>query len=165
MIDVRKRELTMKVQDQEVIFNLLNFIKFSKDHNEDCYRVDLVDNCVEDFVEELLIDNSLESSLSEDKIGEVNRNYVHMVSKAPRVFRERPEILDTSSLGKLLRTSFVKATLIELTALPMHLKYAFLGGGSILPVIISAKLGEDQKGKLIRVLKSYKKVFDWTIAD
>ncbi len=54
---------------------------------------------------------------------------------------------------------------LELKVLPSHLKYVYLGDCSTLHVIISAKLTKDLDEQLIVVLKKFKKVIGWTIAD
>ncbi|GJR51159.1 reverse transcriptase domain-containing protein [Tanacetum coccineum] len=48
---------------------------------------------------------------------------------------------------------------LELKPLPDHLEYAFLEEPSLLPVIISSQLSEQNKDKLISVLKRYKQAF------
>ncbi|GJW81023.1 reverse transcriptase domain-containing protein [Tanacetum coccineum] len=53
------------------------------------------------------------------------------------------------------------STDLELKPLPDHLEYAFLEEPSLLPVIISSKLSEQNKNKLISVLKRYKQAFAW----
>ena len=45
------------------------------------------------------------------------------------------------------------------------LEYAFLEQESTLPVIISSSLNDEQKGKLLDVLKEHKGALGWTIAD
>ncbi|GJW48966.1 hypothetical protein Tco_0080612 [Tanacetum coccineum] len=45
--------------------------------------------------------------------------------------------------------------------LPKHLEYAFLEKDSLLPVVISALLKDDEKKRLISVLKKHKEVFAW----
>ena len=45
------------------------------------------------------------------------------------------------------------------------LKYAFLGEESTLPVIISSSLNDEQKGKLLDVLKEHKRALGWNIAN
>ena len=47
---------------------------------------------------------------------------------------------------------------LELKLLPITLEYAFLGEESTLLVIISSSLNEEQKGKLLDILKEYKGV-------
>ncbi|XP_071924949.1 uncharacterized protein [Coffea arabica] len=66
---------------------------------------------------------------------------------------------------KRLLPSVVQAPVLELKPLPKHLKYAYLGEGETLPVIISAGLSKVQEEKLFRVLREYKQAIGWTIAD
>ncbi|KAK8344896.1 hypothetical protein V6Z12_A07G111500 [Gossypium hirsutum] len=47
---------------------------------------------------------------------------------------------------------------LELKSLPSHLKYAFLGEGNSLPVIILSKLSKVEEENLVRVLREYKEV-------
>ena len=54
---------------------------------------------------------------------------------------------------------------LELNVLPSHLKYVYLSDFSTLPMIISAELMKDQEEQLIVVLKKFKKVIGWTIAN
>ncbi|XP_071902589.1 uncharacterized protein [Coffea arabica] len=66
---------------------------------------------------------------------------------------------------KRLLPSVVQAPILELKPLPKHLKYAYLGEGETLPVIISAGLSKIQEDKLLRVLREHKQAIGWTIAD
>ncbi|XP_076918871.1 uncharacterized protein LOC143579444 [Bidens hawaiensis] len=54
---------------------------------------------------------------------------------------------------------------LELKVLPSHLEYAYLDEGSNLPVIVSSKLTEEQKSKLIDVLKLHKGAIAWRLPD
>ncbi|GJW55203.1 reverse transcriptase domain-containing protein [Tanacetum coccineum] len=54
---------------------------------------------------------------------------------------------------------------LELKDLPSHLEYAFLEGTDKLPVIIAKDLKEDEKVRLLKVLKSHKRVIAWKISD
>ncbi|GJY12904.1 reverse transcriptase domain-containing protein [Tanacetum coccineum] len=49
--------------------------------------------------------------------------------------------------------------------LPSHLEYAFLEGTDKLPVIIAKNLKEDEKVRLLKVLKSHKRAIAWKISD
>ncbi|CAN6713658.1 unnamed protein product [Malus baccata var. baccata] len=72
------------------------------------------------------------------------------------------------SLGepkKLLQPSKVQPPKLELRVLPEHLKYAYLGADSSLPVIIAADLSSTEEDKLLRMLRSYQDAIGWTIAD
>ena len=54
---------------------------------------------------------------------------------------------------------------MELKPLPEHLKYAYLGEGETLPVIIASNLSMQDEGSLLRVLREHKSAIAWGIAD
>ncbi|GJU27669.1 reverse transcriptase domain-containing protein [Tanacetum coccineum] len=54
---------------------------------------------------------------------------------------------------------------LELKDLPSYLEYAFLEGTDKLPVIIAKNLKEDEKVRLLKVLKSHKHAIAWKIFD
>ncbi|GJZ92296.1 hypothetical protein Tco_0664361 [Tanacetum coccineum] len=54
---------------------------------------------------------------------------------------------------------------LELKPLPNHLDYAFLEEPSFLLVIISSQLFEQNKNKLVYVLKRHKQAFAWNTTD
>ncbi|GJY06298.1 hypothetical protein Tco_0373352 [Tanacetum coccineum] len=54
---------------------------------------------------------------------------------------------------------------LELKPLPDNLEYAFLEEPFFLPVIISSQLSEENKNKLVFVLKNHKQAFAWKTTD
>ena len=78
------------------------------------------------------------------------------------------ESLGTSDLknaeGKL-KPSIGAAPTLELKPLPEHLRYAFLGDASTLPIIIISDLLGSNEDKLLRILREFKSAIGWTIAD
>ncbi|GJS72249.1 hypothetical protein Tco_0705090 [Tanacetum coccineum] len=64
-----------------------------------------------------------------------------------------------------VKTSIGRTTELKLKDLPAHLEYAFLEKDNKLPVIISKDLKEDEKVKLIEVLKAHKSALAWKISD
>jgi len=54
---------------------------------------------------------------------------------------------------------------LELKTLPTHLKYAYLGEGNTLAVIISSALTTDCEKALLEILKNHIKAIGWTLAD
>ena len=54
---------------------------------------------------------------------------------------------------------------MEQKPLPSHMRYAYLGNASTLPVIISASLTATEEEKLLRVLRDHKAALDWSQAD
>ena len=54
---------------------------------------------------------------------------------------------------------------LELKPLPNNLESAYLEENSLLPVVISSLLDDDQKEKLVSVLKKHKRAFVWKKSD
>jgi len=54
---------------------------------------------------------------------------------------------------------------LELTLLPSHLKYAYLGQNNTLLVIISSTLDVGQEQSLVDLLGKYRRAIGWTMAD
>ena len=72
------------------------------------------------------------------------------------------------SLGENTKTpvlSVEQPPKMEQKPLPSHLKYAYLGTASTLPVIISASLIEIEEDKLLRVLRDHKNELGWSLAN
>ena len=72
------------------------------------------------------------------------------------------------SLGEGAKTpvpSIEQPPKMEQKPLPSHLKYAYLGVESTLPVIISASLTALEEEKLLRVLRDHKHALGWSLAD
>ena len=72
------------------------------------------------------------------------------------------------SLGENTKTpvpSVEQPPKMEQKPLPSHLKYAYLGAASTLPVIISTSLTAIEKDKLLRVLRDHKNELGWSLAD
>ncbi|GJX88833.1 hypothetical protein Tco_0340847 [Tanacetum coccineum] len=54
---------------------------------------------------------------------------------------------------------------LEMKPLPKHLEYAFLEKYYLLPVVISVLLKDDEKKRLVSVLKKHKEAFAWKTSD
>ncbi|GJU14814.1 hypothetical protein Tco_1142780 [Tanacetum coccineum] len=66
---------------------------------------------------------------------------------------------------KIVKSSIDDPPKLELKDLPSHLEYEFLEGTDKLPVIIAKDLKEDEKVRLLKVLKSHKRAIAWKISD
>ncbi|PHT29331.1 hypothetical protein CQW23_31071 [Capsicum baccatum] len=83
-------------------------------------------------------------------------------------YRHAPNKLDLDLKNRPTppaKPSMEEPPILELKELPSHLKYAFLGSGSTLSVIVAADLGEQQVAALISILRKYIRAIGWTIAD
>ncbi|KAJ8899455.1 hypothetical protein K2173_018429 [Erythroxylum novogranatense] len=81
-----------------------------------------------------------------------------------RPYRQVIEPLNNSK-DEVAKPSIEVPPKLELKQPPHHLKYAYLGENSTLPIIVSTELTNVQEEKLLRVLKGHKRAIGWTIAD
>ncbi|KAJ9552763.1 hypothetical protein OSB04_016808 [Centaurea solstitialis] len=154
LIDVQKGELTMRVHDQEVTFNVFNSLRYPDDR-EDCSILTVIENwCENESRREALGIAESESDSDEEDCEEI-------VMPEEIFAFETLEIEDR----KTLVPSLDVVPDLELKQLPSHLKYAFLEHPGKLPVVISSSLDPDQEEKLVQMLKQHKKAIAWTIAD
>ncbi|GKA38350.1 reverse transcriptase domain-containing protein [Tanacetum coccineum] len=65
----------------------------------------------------------------------------------------------------MMKPSIEEPLELELKDLLSHLKYAFLEDTNKLPVIIAKDLEDDEKDRLLKVLKSHKRAIAWKISD
>ncbi|GKA67371.1 reverse transcriptase domain-containing protein [Tanacetum coccineum] len=66
---------------------------------------------------------------------------------------------------KSVKSSVDEPPELELKDLPSHLEYAFLEGTNKLPIIIAKNLKDEEKERLIKVLKSHKQAIAWKLSD
>ncbi|KAJ9552364.1 hypothetical protein OSB04_016409 [Centaurea solstitialis] len=152
LIDVQKGELTMRLLDQEITFNMFNSMKYPSGMEDCCALNDIESLCHEEGIEEAC------------KLEEENTEELDLTDETVPMETAAFEILDNTE-GKSFTPSIVSPPDLELKQLPSHLKYAFLGEQNKLPVIISSTLELHQEKKLVELLKLHTKAIGWTIAD
>ncbi|XP_024972667.1 uncharacterized protein LOC112511316 [Cynara cardunculus var. scolymus] len=140
-IDVQKGELTMRVQDQQVTFNVSNSLRYPEE-SEECSTLGLIETwCQEKSLGEI-------SSLFESNSDEEEDFEEIETPQDSAAF----EVLENEDRNTLV-TSLDVAPYLGLKQLPSYLKYAFLGDAGKLPVIISSSLETNQEKKLVDMLK------------
>ena len=75
------------------------------------------------------------------------------------------EPLTPNQINQRTKPSLEEAPEIKLKLLPTYLKYAYLGEGNSLPIIISAALSPNQESALLSILKKHIRAVGWTLAD
>ena len=168
LIDVQKGELTLRVGDEVVHFNLNkgleqpdvdagscmvveNSSHISVELNSDCNLQHSINEIKMNFQYLESIDNELLPSSLQNKetVLSLNENsQEHVCSKDQKVVEQ-----ETSVEGLILKE------------LPSHLKYAFLEPEKRKPVIISAALTKIEEQKLLKILRKYKEAIAWSIED
>ncbi|KAL0278073.1 UNVERIFIED_CONTAM: Retrovirus-related Pol polyprotein from transposon.6, partial [Sesamum radiatum] len=173
LIDVQKDQLTLRINDDEVVFNLFKAIRHPKSVDHEAFSVDCIDTLKNDFVPLsktvdpimhcILNSNKVDLQVSKDELTEAlyqldaGRGDTH-----PKPRRYLP--LD-GPFSPELKPSIEKPPSLELKPLPSHLKYVFLESDSSLPIIASSDLTALQEDKLKRVLKEHLTAIGWSLAD
>ena len=156
----------MRVNDQQVTFNVLEAIK-NLDELEDCnflsvvdfVVVDKIDRCCSNEINKVTTFEGFEEDVAANQIDWMegkqsdrhNRFVKHLNLSNREVKTSLPSIESPHSL--------------ELKLLPSHLKYVHLGQNNILLVIISSTLDAGQEQSLVDVLGRYRRAIGWTITD
>ena len=150
------------MQEDEVKFNVFEDVRHPAE-SDTCFMTEIVEAIVSS---QSGITDPLEASLVQidsENMGEEAEEYVKWMDSFKPNRRTYFE-----SLGESAKTpvpSVEQPPKMEQKPLPIHLKYAYLGMASTLPVIISASLTELEKEKLLRVLRDHKNALGWSLAD
>ena len=162
MIDVQRGELKLRVQEEEVKFNVFEAVRHPAE-SDTCFMADIVEAIVStqsgltDPLETSLVENASEN------LSDESEEYVKWMDSFGHNRRKYFESLGEGA--KPLVPSVEQPPKMEQKPLPSHLKYAYLGEESTLPVIISSSLTAMEEGKLLRVLRDHKQALRWSLAD
>ena len=184
MIDVQKGELTLKLNDESITFNIYGALKFhgkeGAEGYQECSVIQIVTDCVgevevtyhqtQDPLESCLI-NSFTPNVD---LSSCDASVCAVVTELEALPERIPQKgnaflpLRTPEEEEERRQAVGKPRgppKVELKPLPEHLRYAFLGPGNIFPVVVSAALNEEECEKLLCVLNKYRSAIGWSISD
>ena len=164
LIDVQKGELTMKVNDQQVTFNVLDAIK-SFDEMEDCHFVSIMELNVANSLNNCCSNEEIKAATFEElKDEDAAAAHIAWLEEKQHVRTNRHfESLDLSNREVKLVVPYIELPFVlELKLLLSHLKYFYLGDNNTLLVIILSSLNVDQEKSLVDMLGRYKKAIGWT---
>ncbi|GAU40559.1 hypothetical protein TSUD_367620 [Trifolium subterraneum] len=168
LIDVELGELMLRTDEEKIMFNVFEAMK-RHDDDSDCFRVDVIEEVVEDVhVEkqpspplERVIANSIEKV--EDEFEEEMEECLRQLEA--NLVDSKPKFEEVLSDDKEEVAQEDKVKAVELKELPSHLKYVFLGEDGSNPAIISSFLARLEESKLLRVLRANKEAMGWAISD
>ncbi|KAL5544755.1 hypothetical protein UlMin_008539 [Ulmus minor] len=170
LIDVHQGELILRVQDEQVTFNVFEAMKFPSDVDA-CFEISVLDRVVAEKFHESFPSSSLENCIVNGQtLGTLDdEGIIECVNNldALPIF-EGPKSLKFRELGVLnvnTISSIKEPPKLELKELPSHLRYAFLEESSNYPIIINSSLNDLEEEKLLRVLREHRKAIGWTIDD
>ncbi|GJW13050.1 hypothetical protein Tco_0017183 [Tanacetum coccineum] len=155
LIDVYSEELTLRVDDEAITFKVGQTSRYSYNDVVSINRIDVIDVACEEYAQEVLgfLDSSTRRPSS-------TRELLNDDPSSPLPLKE----LHVEEL-KIVKYSIDDPLELKLKDLPSYLEYAFLEGTDKLPVIIAKNLKEDEKVRLLKVLKSHKRAIAWKISD
>ena len=168
LIDVQKGELTLRVGNEAVRFNINRILEhpdieadncmaignnslLNVELNSDCIlqhsinEIEMNFQCLESFDCEVLPSNLF----NKETVSSINENNKDEVSSKKQQTHEQE----------------ISAEGLTLKELPNHLKYEFLKPEKRKPVIISVALTEVEEQKLLVILRKYKEAIAWSIDD
>ncbi|GJU33076.1 reverse transcriptase domain-containing protein [Tanacetum coccineum] len=153
LIDVYAGELTLRVGNKAVTFNLDQTLTYSSNYDDiSVNRIDVIEVSCEEYSQEVLgFSVSGNPTPTSDPI----------VSTSSPTLTPFGDIVEP----KNKKSSIDEPPKVELKDLPPHLEYAFLEGTDKLPVIIAKDLKDEEKAALIKVLKSHKQAIAWKLSD
>nr|GFC24652.1 reverse transcriptase domain-containing protein [Tanacetum cinerariifolium] len=154
LIDVHKGELTLRIGNEAITYNLDQTVRYSANYNQiTANKIDVVELACEEYSQEVLGFSDTTVSGNPTRIDD------------PIVSTTSPALTPFGDSDFLLFEEADSFLEVELKDLPHHLKYAFLEGDDKLPVIIAKELRSEEKAALIKVLKSYKRAIAWKLSD
>ncbi|GJS43576.1 reverse transcriptase domain-containing protein [Tanacetum coccineum] len=209
LIDVHGEELTLRVNDEAITFNVGHTSRYSYRYDDESFnRIDVIDVTCEEYAQEVLgfLDNfkSGNPTPSSDPIITTSSPSLTPFEGGDFVLEEIEACLTSDSIPpgiddadfdpegdilllekllnddpsshlppkelnfeelKIIKYSIDDPTKLELKDLPSHLEYAFLEGTNKLPIVIAKNLKDDEKVRLLNVLKSHKRAIAWKISD
>nr|GEW24430.1 reverse transcriptase domain-containing protein [Tanacetum cinerariifolium] len=187
LIDVYREEITLRVNDKSITFNLNQTTRYSSTYNDLLVnRIDIIDVAREEFAQEIIGFSNNSSggnptSTSEPILSDSSPSFT-LFEGSDFILEEIVAYLKDESIsleinhadcdsegdqGEVVKekSSIEEPPKLELKDLPSHLEYAYLEGIDMLPVIIAKDLKGDEKEALLKVLKSHKRAIAWKITD
>nr|GEV74077.1 reverse transcriptase domain-containing protein [Tanacetum cinerariifolium] len=183
LIDVHKGELTLRIENEAITYNLDQTSRYSANYDQmTTNKIEVTDEaCEDDFL--LFEEANAFIGLEDDPDSlELDPSYYDLegdikMLKAILNSDPAPSLLNHEQSvpsfknelmaceAKTIKSSVDKPPEVELKDLPPHLEYAFLEGDNKFPVIIAKELGDEEKAALIKVLKSHKRAITWKLSD
>ncbi|GJS52832.1 reverse transcriptase domain-containing protein [Tanacetum coccineum] len=176
LIDVYEGELTLRVGNVAILYNLDQTSRYSANYNDmTANQIDVVKLACEEYSQEVLgFYDVIVSGNPTPGYDPIVSNYSLTLTPFGDsdflLLEEADAFLaladDPNCHGtKTAKSSIDKPPEVELKDIPSHLEYAFLEDNNKLPVIIAKDLSVDEKAALIKVLKSRKRAIAWKLSD
>ncbi|GKF69333.1 hypothetical protein Tco_0202390, partial [Tanacetum coccineum] len=158
-----------------MIFSIDYAMKHSYSNDDTCFSIDVISELLEEDFDALLDEGSsilysIEGTPLEDKLFAEFDEFMAVTNEENSESDSKEEEITFESItfdieNKIKKSLDEPPTDLKLKPLSNHLEYAFLEEPSFLPVIISSQLSEQNKNKLVSILKKHKQSFTWKTTD
>ncbi|GJU50692.1 hypothetical protein Tco_1220247 [Tanacetum coccineum] len=189
MIDVFNKKITLRVGDDEVVFDVDQSIKRPTTEADECYEIDDLDETINKEAQELLaneepdlflsrgLEKSInqsdleccESTSSDEKNGADSEKSIRRIDSANTPHSVTQETINSDSVKRehlySASANEIDEKKPELKNLPQHLEYTYLHGDKSFPIIISSKLSEKEKISVLQVLERRKGSIAWKMSN
>ncbi|GKE09813.1 hypothetical protein Tco_1413364 [Tanacetum coccineum] len=189
MINIFNKKITLRVGDDEVVFEVDQSIKRPTTEDDECYRIDDLDDTINKEAQELLANEEPDSFLSRgleksidqsdlecckstscnEKNGSDSENSIRRIKSINTPYPVTQGTINGNDVKSehlyLASANEIDEKKPELKNLPKHLKYAYLHRDKSFPIIISSELSEKEKILLLQVLERRKGAIAWKMSD
>nr|GEV69528.1 DNA-directed DNA polymerase [Tanacetum cinerariifolium] len=179
LIDVYGEEITLRVNDEAVTFNLNQTTRYSSTYDDlSVNQIDIIDVAREEYAQEMLgFSNNFSGGNPTSTFEPILSDSSHsltpfegsdfILEEIEAYLKDESSSLEIDHQGEVVKakSSIEEPPELELKDLPSHLEYAYLEGVDKLPVIIAKDLNDNEKEALLKVLKSHKRAIAWKITD
>nr|GEV09275.1 reverse transcriptase domain-containing protein [Tanacetum cinerariifolium] len=177
LIDVYGEEITLRVNDKAVTFNLNQTTRYSSTYDDfSVNQIDIIDAAREEYAQEILGVSKNSSggnptSTSEPILFDSSPSITpfegsdFVLEEIEAYLKDEPISPEINHADFKEKSLIVEPPKLELKDLPSHLEYGYLEGEDKLPVIIAKDLKVDEKEALLKVLKSHKRAIARKITD
>ena len=163
LIDVKKGELTLRVGNEAVHFNLNKSLAQSDVGEENCMAVDNISPISLELDSNCNIQHSIyENEMNFQYLKSVDYELLHSSLKYTETVLSLIENSQEKSCSKEKKATEQETSTkgLILKELPSHLKYVFLEPEKAKPMIISSLI-EDEEQKLLKIIRKYKEAIAW----
>ncbi|XP_060216833.1 uncharacterized protein LOC132644264 [Lycium barbarum] len=160
LVDVERGDMKFRMNDEEITFHICKSMKQPADMSV-VSVIDTIDEAMETTIEQEHIGDMLAAVImnyewdDEKEFEEMVNALIGMGS-----YHLNPKRLDLDLENRATppaKPSIIEPPTLELKPLPSHLRYEFLVLNNTLPVIISARLTDEKRERLMVILRRYKK--------
>ncbi|GJQ99385.1 reverse transcriptase domain-containing protein [Tanacetum coccineum] len=166
VIRVKQKQLNLGVRTEQMTFHIDFAMKHSYSNDDTCFSIDIIDEILEEDFDALLdegskILHSIKGTILKERLFAEFDEFMAMTtdenSESDSKTEEPPFENITFNTDYKITTSLEEPPSdLDIKPLPDNLEYVFLEEHSFLRVIISSQLSEQNKNKLISILKRHK---------